>query len=172
MQHHPGSWYLPWGVPLQKMLVPLHPSTAGFHQQAAAAAAAAAQSGAVQVTAATQQAPQQQNYQHIHHPAAALHHPSAGLHQAPMHPAAAAAMFTPISLRTFLGPSHNLNLGQQTLSGAVQATQPPPLSSQTTTQMAGINLNVGVVPVRQTAPSSVATNALLMPVKKVNFLPL
>lgn len=27
MQHHPGSWYLPWGVPLQKMVaVPIHPS--------------------------------------------------------------------------------------------------------------------------------------------------
>ncbi|XP_055680387.1 pseudouridylate synthase RPUSD2-like isoform X2 [Lutzomyia longipalpis] len=166
MQHHPGSWYLPWGVPLQKMLVPLHPSPAGFHPQAAAAAAAA-QSGAVQVSAATQQATQQQNYQHIH-PAAALHHPSAGLHQPPMHPAAAAAMFTPISLRTFLGPSHNLSLGQQTLSGTVQATQPPPpLSSQTTTQMAGINLNVGVVPVRQNAPSGVASNGLLMPIKKI-----
>ncbi|GLV42476.1 RluA pseudouridine synthase 1 [Carabus blaptoides fortunei] len=26
MQHHPGSWYLPWGVPLQKMVaVPIHP---------------------------------------------------------------------------------------------------------------------------------------------------
>lgn len=25
MQHHPGSWYLPWGVPLQKMVaVPIH----------------------------------------------------------------------------------------------------------------------------------------------------
>jgi hypothetical protein len=27
MQHHPGSWYLPWGVPLQKMVaVPIHPA--------------------------------------------------------------------------------------------------------------------------------------------------
>lgn len=31
MQHHPGSWYLPWGVPLQKMVaVPIHP--AGLQQ--------------------------------------------------------------------------------------------------------------------------------------------
>lgn len=28
MQHHPGQWYLPWGVPLQKMVaVPIHPAT-------------------------------------------------------------------------------------------------------------------------------------------------
>ncbi|XP_076256012.1 pseudouridylate synthase RPUSD2-like isoform X3 [Rhynchophorus ferrugineus] len=27
MQHHPGTWYLPWGVPLQKMVaVPIHPA--------------------------------------------------------------------------------------------------------------------------------------------------
>ncbi|KAK4879901.1 hypothetical protein RN001_008047 [Aquatica leii] len=26
---HPGSWYLPWGVPLQKMVaVPIHPAGA------------------------------------------------------------------------------------------------------------------------------------------------
>lgn len=32
MQHHPGSWYLPWGVPLQKMVaVPIHPA-AGLQQ--------------------------------------------------------------------------------------------------------------------------------------------
>uniref|UniRef100_A0A182QWC6 Uncharacterized protein n=1 Tax=Anopheles farauti TaxID=69004 RepID=A0A182QWC6_9DIPT len=43
MQHHPGSWYIPWGVPgmgLQKMLaVPFNPATAGFHQPQIAAAA-------------------------------------------------------------------------------------------------------------------------------------
>ncbi|XP_019867757.2 pseudouridylate synthase RPUSD2 isoform X2 [Aethina tumida] len=33
MQHHPGSWYLPWGVPLQKMVaVPIHP-TGHLHLQ-------------------------------------------------------------------------------------------------------------------------------------------
>lgn len=33
MQHHPGSWYLPWGVPLQKMVaVPIHP-TGPIHLQ-------------------------------------------------------------------------------------------------------------------------------------------
>nr|XP_022916743.1 uncharacterized protein C18B11.02c-like isoform X2 [Onthophagus taurus] len=34
MQHHPGTWYLPWGVPLQKMVaVPIHPAGA-MHLQA------------------------------------------------------------------------------------------------------------------------------------------
>lgn len=36
MQHHSGSWYLPWGLPLQKMLA-LPP--AALHPGAAAAAA-------------------------------------------------------------------------------------------------------------------------------------
>ncbi|XP_072378716.1 pseudouridylate synthase RPUSD2-like isoform X3 [Diabrotica undecimpunctata] len=46
MQHHPGSWYLPWGVPLQKMVAvpipaaaaaaagPLHMQTPTVHLQA------------------------------------------------------------------------------------------------------------------------------------------
>ncbi|KAK9704486.1 hypothetical protein QE152_g27851 [Popillia japonica] len=37
MQHHPGTWYLPWGVPLQKMVaVPIHPAGALHHLQAPA----------------------------------------------------------------------------------------------------------------------------------------
>ena len=42
MQHHPGSWYIPWGVPLQKMMaVPFNPATAaaGYHQPQITAAA-------------------------------------------------------------------------------------------------------------------------------------
>lgn len=34
MQHHPGTWYLPWGVPLQKMVaVPIHPAGPLHHLQ-------------------------------------------------------------------------------------------------------------------------------------------
>ncbi|XP_065163302.1 uncharacterized protein [Atheta coriaria] len=34
MQHHPGSWYLPWGVPLQKMVaVPIHHPGGPLHLQ-------------------------------------------------------------------------------------------------------------------------------------------
>ncbi|CAO1314351.1 unnamed protein product [Diamesa serratosioi] len=42
MQHHPGSWYIPWGVPLQKMMaVPFNPANAaaGYHQPQITAAA-------------------------------------------------------------------------------------------------------------------------------------
>lgn len=32
---HPGSWYLPWGVPLQKMVaVPIHPGLQQFNHPA------------------------------------------------------------------------------------------------------------------------------------------
>lgn len=32
---HPGSWYLPWGVPLQKMVaVPIHPGLQQLHHPA------------------------------------------------------------------------------------------------------------------------------------------
>lgn len=35
MQHHPGSWYMPWHVPLQKMAlaVPFHPTVAAVGYQ-------------------------------------------------------------------------------------------------------------------------------------------
>lgn len=66
MQHHPGSWYLPWGVPLQKMLaVPMHPGVAavGYHQPQGGAAAV--QAANVGPTAAPPQThPQQQQTHH------------------------------------------------------------------------------------------------------------
>lgn len=169
--HHPGSWYLPWGVPLQKMLaVPMHPGAAavGFHHQSQAAAAAAA----IQVPSNTQH----QNYQHQMHPAL-QHHSSAAaaaLHQS-LHPAAAAAMFTPLSLRTFINPSANhLSLSpQQTLtSAAVQAaaaTSNQPLQSQTQTQIATINLNGNVVPIRSANGGTISSGSMILPVKKVIY---
>lgn len=175
MQHHPGSWYIPWGVPLQKMLaVPMHPG----------AAAAAAASGyphphqpqpgatAVQVPSPQHQqhqAAQHQNYQFNPAAAAALHH-SAALQS--LHPAAAAAMFTPLSLRAFLSPPHNHHLGltQQPLTtpGVVQQ-QPPPqtIPNQTQSQLTAMNLNVGLVPIRQTTSNPVPNGSMLMQVKKV-----
>lgn len=176
MQHHPGSWYLPWGVPLQKMMaVPLHPAAVGYAQPQPATAAACQ----VPSTQPPQQPPQQ-NYQHqLHHAAAAaaaLHHTSAALHHhhhphphhhhpQTIHPAAAAAMFTPLSLRTFITPSPNhLGLAAQqplTPAAAVQQT-PPTATNQTQSQLAAMNLNVGVVTMRQASPGNV-----LMPVKKV-----
>ncbi|XP_052899341.1 pseudouridylate synthase RPUSD2 isoform X2 [Anopheles moucheti] len=198
MQHHPGSWYIPWGVPgmgLQKMLaVPFNPATSGFHQPQIAAAAVQpptvqqVQSPQVQQAAATQQAA----YQHpLHHPAAALHntaavaaaaamhqhqqhqhqhqhqHPHQHQHQ-PLHPVAAAAMFTPLTLRSFVTHPH-LNLGQQPMATAQQPQQPQLTASQTQSQLTTINLNsVGVVPVRQkTAPVSVPSNTLIMPMRKI-----
>lgn len=158
--HHPGSWYLPWGVPLQKMLaVPMHhPGAAvGFHQPP--------QATALQVPSSTQH----QNYQHQIHPAA-LHHSSAALHQ-PIHPAAAAAMFTPLSLRTFINPSGNhLSLSpQQTMTSSVQAQSNQTLQSQKQSQLAAINLNVGVVPIRPANSSTLSSGSMIMPVKKVIF---
>lgn len=188
MQHHPGSWYIPWGVPLQKMLaVPMHPTAAaaaaasGYphshqpqqgatavqvpapspqqHQVAAAAAAAAAQ--------------QHQNYQFNPAAAAALHHHSAAALQS-LHPAAAAAMFTPLSLRAFLSPPHNHHLGltQQPMTTAGVQQQPPPqtLSNQTQSQLTAMNLNVGLVPIRQATSNPVSNGSMLMQVKKVIYI--
>lgn len=104
MQHHPGSWYMPWGVPLQKMMaVPLHhPSvaTVGYHHQTPTAAA-------VPVAAA------QNGQQPTHHQTYQQHQL-----QPTLHPGAAAAMFTPLSLRTFINPTppSHIGLGQQALT--------------------------------------------------------
>lgn len=137
MQHHPGSWYMPWGVPLQKMLaVPLHhPSvaTVGYHQSQAAAA--------VQVAGGpnAQQPTHHQTYQqHQLHPA---------LHQQLHHPGAAAAMFTPLSLRTFISQTPNhMSLGQQALTNvaavvAAQHQQNSTPSSQTSQQTSHLHQN-------------------------------
>ncbi|XP_052563756.1 pseudouridylate synthase RPUSD2-like isoform X1 [Culex pipiens pallens] len=149
MQHHPGSWYIPWGVPgmgLQKMLaVPFNPAQAGYHQPQIAAAAVQpppqVQSAASQQQqAASQQASayQHQLQHHHHHPAAALHNPAAAaaaaaMQHQPLHPAAAAAMFTPLTLRSFVTHPH-LNLGQQPMATAAQQPQHTPsgLPGQTT----------------------------------------
>lgn len=78
MQHHPGSWYMPWGVPLQKMAlaVPFHPTVAavGYHQT---------QTPGVQVAAGPTTTHQQQQ-----HTVSQSHHQTYQTHQ--MHPATAA----------------------------------------------------------------------------------
>ncbi|XP_021702395.1 RNA pseudouridylate synthase domain-containing protein 2 isoform X1 [Aedes aegypti] len=206
MQHHPGSWYIPWGVPgmgLQKMMaVPFNPATAGFHQPQIAAAAV--QPPPQVQTAGQQQASQQaasyhhQHQLHQHHPAAALHNPAAAVaaaaamqHQA-LHPAAAAAMFTPLNLRSFMAhhPAAHLNLGQQPIATAQQPqhTQSAiPGTPQTQTQQLtalGLNGAIGaMVPMRQqqpapqqpgmppqsqkTATNVVSTSTLIMPMRKI-----
>lgn len=139
MQHHPGSWYMPWGMPLQKMLaVPLHPAVAavGYHQSQAAAAAAAAAAANVPVPQVPPTHPQQQPQpQPPHHQSYPQHqmHPAAAMHQQLHHPVSAAAMFTPLSLRTFISPTPNhMSLGQQTLTNvaAVVAAQQQQQQSQ------------------------------------------
>ncbi|CAO1371331.1 unnamed protein product [Diamesa hyperborea] len=192
MQHHPGSWYIPWGVPLQKMMaVPFNPATAaaGYHQPQIAAAA-------VQQVTHQQQQHQQQHQQHqhqhqqlqqqqqqthqqthqhpnySHHQLQALHHnlnnSSVAMnpmqHQQ-MHPAAAAAMFTPLALRNFVGHPH-LNLGQQPIPGAAQQPQQT-MTNQTHSQLTSLNLNnIGVMPVRQNTASTNNTG-LIMPMRKI-----
>ncbi|KAJ6649641.1 hypothetical protein Bhyg_04879 [Pseudolycoriella hygida] len=118
-----------------------------------------------------QQPPPHQTYQHQMHPALQHHNPAA-LHQQ-LHPAAAAAMFTPLSLRTFINPSANhLSLSQQQqLATAVQQSPNPPLQSQSQTQLGAINLNVGVVPIRQNnGPGTISPGTMMMPVKKVKYM--
>ncbi|XP_055644221.1 pseudouridylate synthase RPUSD2-like isoform X1 [Toxorhynchites rutilus septentrionalis] len=197
MQHHPGSWYIPWGVPgmgLQKMLaVPFNPATAGFHQPQIAAAAVQSPPQASLQTASQQQASQQAaSYQHQlqHHPAAALHNPAAAAAAAVMqhqqlHPAAAAAMFTPLTLRSFVAHPH-LNLGQQSLASAQQQQQQhtPSLSGapQTQSQLTALNLNGAIgalMPMRQQQqplqqqqpqqkmPNTVSTSSLIKPMRKI-----
>lgn len=169
MQHHPGSWYIPWGVPLQKMLaVPFnHPgaATAGYHHQPQIGAAAVQPQQAQHTQQQTQQ-----SYQHQMHSAAALHNSAAALQHQSMHPAAAAAaaaMFTPLTLRSFVTHPH-LNLGQQPLAAAAQQPQQT-LSNQTQSQLTALNINLnnlnGVVPVRQNAQTN---GGLIMPMRKVN----
>ncbi len=166
MQHHPGSWYLgPWGVPLQKMLaVPFNPAAAGYQPQIAAAA--------VQQAQAPPPNQQQQNpYSHhqLHNPAIHHnhHHAAAAIHQQlnqQLHPAAA-AMFTPLTLRSFVAHPH-LNLSQQPIPTAAQPQQQP-ISSQTQSQLTALNLNnVGVLPVLQTATPT-NTTGLILPKRKV-----
>lgn len=193
--HHPGSWYLPWGVPLQKMLmtIPHHPQAATvFHPDGqtqmptsptypltSATAAGQVLSQALVQQGPPPQTPHQQQQQsqsshsptngHLsaHRPGHFQHHPMHPHHHAHLHPqhhhphhhhphhqhaqqmhqhAAAAAMFTPISLRSFLGhhQSHNM-------SAALSQAQPPansPLgnASMPVGQMPTMSLNVGVIP--------------------------
>lgn len=167
MQHHPGSWYIPWGMPLQKMLaVPFNPAAAaaGYHQPNMHQP----QIGAAAVQSAPPQNPQQtgqQNYQH-HQIHSALHHNSAAAAaalQQQLHPAAA-AMFTPLTLRSFVAHPH-LNLGQQPMATAAQQPQQT-ITNQTQSQLTALNFNsVGVVPVRQNTPTN--NTGLIMPMKKV-----
>ncbi|XP_055598084.1 pseudouridylate synthase RPUSD2-like isoform X2 [Uranotaenia lowii] len=164
MQHHPGSWYIPWGVPgmgLQKMLaVPFNPATAGYHQPQIAAAAV--QPPPQVQTSQQQQASHQQaaSYQHQlqahhHHPAAALHNPAAAaaaaaMQHQPLHPAAAAAMFTPLTLRSFVTHPH-LSLGQPPIATAQQPQQQQhPQTHQTQSQLtAALHQQLsGMVPIR------------------------
>jgi hypothetical protein len=163
MQHHPGSWYIPWGVPLQKMLaVPFNPAAGGYQPQIAAAAVQQAQ--AQPPPNQTQQSP------YSHHQLQAMHHnhAAAAIHQQlnqQLHPAAAAAMFTPLTLRSFVTHPH-LNMSQQPIPGAAQQPQQP-ISSQTQSQLTALNLNnVGVVPGRQTTTPT-NTTGLILPMRKV-----
>lgn len=162
MQHHPGSWYIPWGVPLQKMLaVPaFNPAAAGYQPQMAAAP----QAPQPQPPNQAQQSP----YSHPHHPHP--HHPLQTMHPnaaLPMHPAAA-AMFTPLTLRSFMAHPH-LNLSQQPIPTATAQQSQQPISSQTQSQLTALNLNnVGVVPVRQTTTSA-NTTGLILPMRKVSM---
>jgi len=167
MQHHPGSWYIPWGVPLQKMLaVPFNPAAAaaGYHQPPQIAAAAVQQAQAPPPPTHTQS--QQQQYTHHHQLHQAMHHnhAAAALHQQ-LHPAAAAAMFTPLTLRSFVAHPH-LNMSQQPMSAAQQPQQA--ITNQTSSQLTALNqlTNVGVVPVRQTATPN-NTTGLILPMRKV-----
>jgi hypothetical protein len=159
MQHHPGSWYIPWGMPLQKMMaVPFHPAAAGYHQPQIAAAAPPQ----AQQTPAT-------NYQHQMHQAAALHNSAAMQHQQ-LHPAAAAAMFTPLALRSFVTHQH---MSQQSLGAPAQQPPPPQLPSQSQSQLNGMTLSgahVNVLPVRQASTQNVATGAMIVPMRKVSVL--
>lgn len=166
MQHHPGSWYIPWGVPLQKMLaVPFNPAAPGGYQPQIAAAA-------VQQAQAQQPPNQTQQSPYSHHQLQAMHHnhAAAAIHQQlnqQLHPAAA-AMFTPLTLRSFVAHPH-MNLSQQSMSSAAQQPQQP-IPSQTQSQLTALNLNnVGVVPVRQTNTPTNNTG-LILPMRKVDFL--
>lgn len=177
--HHPGSWYLPWGVPLQKMLaVPMHHPGAYQHQGAALQQVSAQPQQHQPHPQQQQQQPPPQTYQHQIHPALQHHSnaavAAAALHQQ-LHPAAAAAMFTPLSLRQFMNPSaSHLSLGQQqTLQSAVQPTSTNQnlQTQQNQSQLGAINLNVGVIPIRQSsaATGTISSGTLVMPVKKVRI---
>ena len=190
MQHHPGSWYIPWGVPLQKMMsVPFNPAAAaaGYHQPQITAASVqqATQQQQHQQHQHQQQQLQQQQQQHqqqqphqqqnySHHQLQALHHNLTNtavamnpMQHQQMHPAAAAAMFTPLTLRSFVGHPH-LNLGQQPIPGAAQQPQQT-MTNQTHSQLTSLNLNnIGVMPVRQNTASTNNTG-LIMPMRKVIF---
>lgn len=164
MQHHPGSWYIPWGVPLQKMLaVPFNPAAAGGYQPQIAAAA-------VQQAQAQPPPNQTQQSPYSHHQLQAMHHnhAAAAIHQQlnqQLHPAAAAAMFTPLTLRSFVAHPH-MNMSQQPIPTAAQQPQQP-ITSQTQSQLTALNLNnVGVV--RQTTTPT-NTTGLILPMRKVFF---
>lgn len=189
MQHHPGQWYFPWGVPLQKMLtVPFNPSqpmaAPGYHQQPQMAQAPPTQQS-------QQQNPPPQTYQQQ---LSALHNAAALQHQS-FNPAAAAAMFTPLTLRSFVTHPHmNLQQNQQIPGvthqphnggGSAQHSQHPNANAvnhhhgisavvaQQQSQLTALNINgVNVLPgaVRQhTQHTNVTTGSLMMPMKKVSL---
>lgn len=152
MQHHPGAWYMPWGVPLQKInqiAFPFHPTVAavGYHQ--------------TQPTQVATGPPppnthqQQQHTPQTHHQTYQQHqmHPATALHQQLHHPAAAAAMFTPLLRtfipetltdmqcpRTFMGNRNHVNLNQPALTNVAslvggQHQQPALQATQQQTQI-------------------------------------
>lgn len=172
MQHHPGSWYIPWGVPLQKMLTVPFNTAAGYHQpQIATAAVAQPQPGGHQ--------PQPQTYHHQPHHPQLLASNGAALQYQPMHPAAS-AMFTPLTLRNLVGHPHlhNLQQQQQPLIGATHQQPPPqqtaatlPGAPQQQSQLTALNINgVSVMPVRQPQHTNITSGSLMMPMKKVNCM--
>lgn len=146
------------------LAVPFNPAAAGGYQPQIAAAA-------VQQAQAPPPPNQTQQSPYSHHQLQAMHHnhAAAAIHQQlnqQLHPAAAAAMFTPLTLRSFVGHPH-LNLGQQPIPTAAQQQPQQPITSQTQSQLTALNLNnVGVVPVRQTTTPT-NTTGLILPMRKV-----
>lgn len=163
MQHHPGSWYIPWGVPLQKMMMPFNPANNQMNNQMNPFNPAGASAGYPQIAAAAVQSPQQTQQGYQHHQMHQLHHNSAAaavLQHQQLHPAAA-AMF-----RSFVGHPH-LAMGQQQIPGQPQQPQQQ-ITNQTQSQLTQLNLNsVGVLPVRQNTPTN---TGLIMPMRKVCFI--
>lgn len=165
MQHHPGSWYIPWGVPLQKMMMPFNPANSQMNSQMNPFNPAGASAGYPQIAAAAVQSPQQTQQSYQHHQMHQLHHNSAAaavLQHQQLHPAAA-AMF-----RNFVGHPHGqqqiLAMGQQQIPGQPQQPQQQ-ITNQTQSQLTQLNLNsVGVLPVRQNTPTN---TGLIMPMRKV-----
>lgn len=187
MQHHPGSWYIPWGVPLQKMLtVPFNAAAAaGYHHQPQIATAAVAQA-----PQPGQPQPQPTYHHQAHHPQLLSNGAPLQYHHQAMHPAAS-AMFTPLTLRNLVGHPHHLHnmqqQQQQPLIGATHHQPPPPqqtaaaaaslqssAAAQQQSQLTTLNINgVSMLPVRQSQHNqhtNITSGSLMMPMKKVNCI--